>query len=273
MDLAGRISVVTGAGSGLGRALARELAAARALPVVVDLREERVRRMLEELRPSSPAAAGWSCDIGDRARVGAVFAEIGERFGRIDLLVNCAGRSLLKPFLDTTDEEIDWVLGPNLLGVVHCIRAAAPWMRSGGRIVNVTSVSGRVATPGEAFYSAAKAGVVSLSESLAAELASRGIGVTVVLPGEMSTALFDEHPSWQQRPDFQRRMEIPPERVAAAILRAVRHERFEVVVPRWMRWSLRLQRLAPRLFRRGVKRFYWDPLEARLRSAADERPT
>ena len=95
-------------------------------------------------------------------------------------------------------------------------------MSRGSRIVNVTSVSGRVPTPGEAFYSACKAAVVSLSEALEAELAGRGIGVTVVLPGEMSTALFAEHPSWERRPAFQRRMEIPPERVAEAIVRAVR---------------------------------------------------
>src|SRR5439155_508066 len=129
----------------------------------------------------------------------------------------------------------------------------------GSRIVNVSSVSGRIPTPGEAFYSACKAAVVSLSEALAAELASRGIGVTVVLPGEMSTALFAEHPSWERRPDFQRRMDIPPERVADAIARALRKDRFEVVEPASMRAALLVQRAAPRLFRRGVAR-YWPAL-------------
>jgi NAD(P)-dependent dehydrogenase (short-subunit alcohol dehydrogenase family) len=196
--------------------------------------------------------------------VDETFAEIGTRFGHVDLLVNCAGRSMLRAFLDMSDDDLDWVLGPNLLGVVYTIRAAARLMPPGSRIVNVTSVSGRVPTPGEAFYSAAKAGVVSLSESLAAELATRGIGVTVALPGEMSTALFAEHASWELRPDFQRRMELPPEQVARAIMRAVRADRFEVVAPAYMRAVLLLQRLAPGLFRRGVGRYYARLVEPRI---------
>ena len=87
-------------------------------------------------------------------------------------------------------------------------------------------------------------------------LEGRGIRVTVAFPGEMSTGLFAEHPSWERRPDFQRRMEVPPERVARAILRAVRGDRFEVVAPLTMRLPLLLQRMAPRFFRRGVARFY-----------------
>jgi NAD(P)-dependent dehydrogenase (short-subunit alcohol dehydrogenase family) len=176
---------------------------------------------------------------------------------------------MLKPFLEMTDNDLDWVLGPNLLGVVYCIRAAVPWMPPGSRIVNVSSVSGRVPTPGEAFYSAAKAGVVSLSEALESEFHGRGIGVTSVHPGEMSTGLFAEHPSWERRPDFQRRMEIPPEQVARAILRAVERERFEVTVPLQMRLVLLLQRVAPGLFRRGVKRFYRKVLEPLISERAE----
>jgi len=264
MKLQGAIAVITGGGSGLGAALARELAAAGAVPVILDLRTERVAQVVRELEGAGAPAAGWVCDVGARAQVASTFGEIGVRFGRVDLLVNCAGRSLLRAFLDMTDDDIDWVLGPNLLGVVYTIRAAARLMPPGSRIVNVTSVSGRVPTPGEAFYSAAKAAAVSLSESLTAELATRGIGVTVVLPGEMSTALFAEHPSWELRPDFQRRMEQPPERVAKAIVRAVRTGRFEVVAPAYMRVVLLLQRIAPGLFRRGVGRYYTRLVEPRI---------
>jgi len=263
MQLHGAVAVVTGGGSGLGEALARRLAAAGARLAVVDLRAERAERVAAELRRGGCDAADLAVDVGERAAVARAFAAIGERFGRVELLANCAGRSMLVPFLEMTDADLDWVLGPNLLGVVHCIRAAVPLMPRGSRIVNVSSVSGRIPTPGEAFYSACKAAVVSLSEALAAELASRGIGVTVVLPGEMSTALFAEHPSWERRPDFQRRMDIPPERVADAIARALRKDRFEVVEPASMRAALLVQRAAPRLFRRGVAR-YWRALEPRL---------
>ncbi len=264
MKLEGAIAVVTGGGSGLGAALSRELAAAGAVPNILDLRPERVEQVVCELERTGATAAGWACDVAAREQVETTFAAIGARFGRVDLLVNCAGRSMLRRFLDMTDEDLDWVLGPNLLGVVYTIRAAARWMPRGSRIVNVTSISGRVPTPGEAFSSAAKAGVVSLSESLTAELATRGIGVTVVLPSEMSTALFAEHASWELRPDFQRRMEQPPERVARAIMRAVRSGRFEVVAPGYMRAVLLLQRIAPALFRRGVGRYYTRLVEPRI---------
>ncbi len=220
--------------------------------------------MVAELRPRQPASAGWVCDIADRGWVSSTFDGIGNRYGRVDLLVNCAGRSMLRPFLEMSDEDLDWVMGPNLLGVVHCIRAADPWLADGGRIVNIASVSGRVPTPGEAFYSAMKAAVVSLGESIEAELASRRIGITTVLPGEMSTALFDAHDSWELRPDFQRNLEVPPERVARAIVRGIRRGRAQVVAPASMRAVLLLQRLAPRLFQIGVNRFYRRVFEPRL---------
>ncbi len=261
MRLAGAIAVVTGGGSGLGAALMRLLAREGARPVVVDLRAERVHELARE---GGPAVSGFTCDVADRSRVGEVFAEIGTRLGRVDLLVNCAGRSMLVPFLAMSERDLEWVLGPNFFGVVNTIRAAVPWMPRGSRIVNVTSVSARIPTPGEALYSAAKAAVASLSEALDAELEGRGIRVTVALPGEMSTGLFAEHPSWSRRPDFQRRMEVPPERVARAILRAVRRDRFEVVAPLTMRLPLLLQRMAPRFFRRGVTRFYRRVCEPRI---------
>lgn len=264
MELQGAVTVITGGGSGLGAALAREIALVGAAPVILDLRRDRVEQVVGELERAGAKAAGWVCDVARREQVESTIGEIGARFGRIDLLINCAGRSMFRRFLDMTDDDLAWVLGPNLLGVVHTIRAAVRFMPRGSRIVNVTSVSGRVPTPGEAFYSAVKAAVVSLSESLEAELACRGIGVTVVLPGEMSTALFAEHSSWELRPDFQRRMEQPPEHVARAIMRAVRSGRFEVVAPRYMRAVLLLQRIAPGLFRHGVMRFYRRVFEPRI---------
>jgi 2-hydroxycyclohexanecarboxyl-CoA dehydrogenase len=263
VQLAGAVAVVTGGGSGLGEALVQRLARAGARPIIIDLRGDRAERVAAALRRDGYEAAALVADVGDRAAIEGTFGVIGERVGRVDLLVNCAGRSMLVPFVEMTDADLDWVLGPNFLGVVHCTRAAIPLMPRGGRIVNVTSISGRVPTPGEAFYSACKAAVVSLSESLEAELAGRGIGITVVLPGEMETALFAEHPSWERRLDFQRRMAVPPDRVAAAIVRAVRRDRFEVVDRVSMRAALLVQRAVPRLFRRGVAR-YWRALERRL---------
>lgn len=256
----GAVTVVTGGGSGLGAALVRRLANQGASLVIVDLRPDRVKQIIAEIGARGHSAFGWACDVADTDAVQKLFREVRDHFDRVDLLINCAGRSMLRSFLDMTDDDLKWVLGPNLYGVVNCIRAAVPMMPPGSRIVNVTSVSGRVPTPGEAYYSALKAAIVSLSESLNAELEGRGIGVTVVLPGEMSTALFDEHPSWERRPTFQRRMEIDPDPVARAILSGVRKGRFEVVRPRYMRAVFAVQRIARTPFRLGVAR-YWRKLE------------
>lgn len=261
------VAVITGGGSGLGEELALGLARCGARPVIVDLRPDRVERVVARLGEAGADAGGWACDVGKRDEVARVFSAVGRRFGRIDILVNCAGRSMLRPFLDMTDEDLDWVLGPNLLGVAYCIRSAVPWMPPGSRIVNVSSVSGAVPTPGEAFYSAAKAAVVSLSGSLEAELHGRGIGLTVVLPGEMSTALFAEHPSWRLRPAFQRGMEVAPARVARAVIRAIERGRGEVIVPWYMRLVVLLYRLGPRPFRWGVAVFYYRPLAERISTA------
>lgn len=143
-------------------------------------------------------------------------------------------------------------------------------MPRGSRIVNVTSMSGRVPTLGEAFYSAAKAGGVSLSESFTAELATRGIGVTLVLPSEMSTALFAEHASWGLRPDFQRRMEQPPEHVARAIIRFDRVDSRSspraTCAP-----SSSCTASPPGLFRRGVGRYYAKLVEPRIGPEGKQR--
>ena len=265
MKLEGAVSVVTGAGSGLGAALIHQLADAGVVPVVIDLRPERVQETVDAMKARGLEVRGWTCDVGLRDQVATTFEQIGSHFQRIDLLVNCAGRSMLVPFLDMSDEDLDWIAEPNFWGVVNCTRAAVRWMPSGSRIVNVSTVSAGIPTPGEAFYSAAKASVASLTQSLQSELRSRGIALTHVLPGEMSTALFSEHASWELRPAFQRRLEIPPERVAARIVRAVLRDRAEVVVPWHMRVPLFLNRLFPRLWRRWMYWSYYRRLEPRIR--------
>ena len=116
MNLEGAVAVVTGGGSGLGAALVRCLADAGAVPVILDVKAARVEQVLEEIRGEQPSAAGWTCDVGERDQVADTFAAINGRFGRIDLLVNCAGTSMLRPFLEMTEADLDWIARPNHLG-------------------------------------------------------------------------------------------------------------------------------------------------------------
>ena len=255
------VCVVTGGGSGLGACLVKMLAKRGAKIIILDLRKDRMDESLVELHEQGIDAMAWECDVADREKVKQIFQKIVDRFGQIDLLINCAGRSLLVPFMDMTDEEMDWVTAPNLFGVINCIRAAVPSMPQGSRIINITSVSGKVPTPGEAHYSAMKMAIASLTESLQIEFKRRGIGMMAVFPGEMTTGLYAEHASWEKRPDFQRNMEVPPEVVAGAVIKGIEKNKTQVTSPFSMAASMVVYRFFPKLFQKGVERIYYKPIE------------
>jgi 3-oxoacyl-[acyl-carrier protein] reductase len=197
MSLEGRVALVTGAGRGgrgIGRGIALALAAAGA-DVAITARTniadaEAVAADVAALGRRSLAIA---CDVADAASVDACFAQLIDAWGRLDILVNNAGITKDTLLLRMGEDDWDRVLDTNLKGSFLCLRAAAKRMikQKYGRIVNITSVNGQVGSPGQANYSASKAGLIGLTKTAARELASRGITVNAVAPGFIETQMTD----------------------------------------------------------------------------------
>ena len=185
MQLAGRNAIVTGAARGIGAAVARAYAREGAGVAVVDLDLDEARRVADGIRAAGGRAAGFGCDVADRAAVAAMAAEAAGALGPIDVLVNNAG--VIRPaMLDKmTAEQWTAVLRVHLDGSFHCLQAVVPGMkaRGFGRIVNVTSSAGVLGTIGQINYSSAKAGILGLTKSAARELAKHGVVVNAIAPG------------------------------------------------------------------------------------------
>ncbi|MDA0214487.1 MAG: 3-oxoacyl-[acyl-carrier-protein] reductase [Planctomycetota bacterium] len=192
-----RVAIVTGASRGIGRAIAIRLA--------TDGRHlvgfARNAEQLEELRVEITSAGGscemHSCDVGDGAALATAIEEVAERLGRLDIMVNNAGITRDGLILRMSDEDFDDVLRINLRSAfVACRTAARPMMRGRfGRIVNIGSVSGIMGNAGQANYSAAKAGLIGLTKSIAKELGGKGITANVVAPGFIDTDMTSSLPA------------------------------------------------------------------------------
>jgi 2-hydroxycyclohexanecarboxyl-CoA dehydrogenase len=186
--LDGKIAIVTGAGQGIGKAIAGRLAADGATVVVTDLDEATAT----ETAGGLPGAVAISADVTDRQRVQVMVDEVVQQFGRIDILVNNAGWDKASPFIDSDPADWDRAIAVNLYGVLNTARAVLPVMAEQGRgaVVNLGSDAGRVGSSGEAVYSAAKGGVIAFTKSLAREMARHQVRVNCVCPGPTDTALF-----------------------------------------------------------------------------------
>ncbi|MFD6417802.1 SDR family oxidoreductase [Streptomyces sp. NPDC060194] len=256
----GRLVLVTGAASGIGRATALAFAAAGARVVVVDRNAEGARRTAE-LALSAGASGAWAetVDVGDEQAMEKLAERTERDHGVVDVLVNNAGVAVAGPFLDTSTEEWASLLDVNLWGVIHGCRIFGRRMAArgeGGHIVNVSSLAGYQPSAVLPAYSTSKAAVLMLSECLRAELAPLGIGVSAVCPGFVSTGIVDgarfagagleEELRRRERSScLLRRRKYPPERVASAILRAVDGDRAVVPVTWEARAGLMLGRVLP----------------------------
>jgi 2-hydroxycyclohexanecarboxyl-CoA dehydrogenase len=188
MGLNDKIAIVTGAGQGIGRAIAEKLAAEGATVVVTDLVERSAIETAEGLR----GAVALGVDVTDRRGVQAMADQVARLFGRIDVLVNNAGWDKASPFVDSEPDDWDRAIAVNLYGALHTCKAVLPIMaaQGSGAVVNLGSDAGRVGSSGEAVYSAAKGGVIAFTKSLAREMARHQVRVNCVCPGPTDTALF-----------------------------------------------------------------------------------
>ena len=189
--LEGRVTLVTGAGRGIGRAIALRLASEGARVAVTDLDESTAQATAAEI---GEGAIGLRMDVTDPVAVRAAVKETESALGPLDVLVSNAGWDKVEPFLKSTEETWEKILAINLKGYLNCAKAVLPGMveRGHGRIVSISSDAGRVGSTGEAVYSAAKGGVIAFSKTLAREMARYQINVNVVCPGPTNTPLFSE---------------------------------------------------------------------------------
>jgi uncharacterized protein len=241
----GKIAVVTGASSGIGAEIARDLARAGWRCVLIARREDRLRAVAEETGGEIEV-----CDVADRPAVEATAARVLERHPQIGLLVNNAGIAGRASFLDADPSVIEEVIRVNYLGGVWCLRAFLPGLEAAAPadVVNIVSVAGDVAFPPSGPYSASKHAQLAFSRATAAQLRRRRIRVHTVKPGFVETEGFPQ--SWLPR--AVRRIVVGPETVAAHVLASLEHSRGETSVPRYYGIAGRLQALIPNSFARAL---------------------
>jgi NAD(P)-dependent dehydrogenase (short-subunit alcohol dehydrogenase family) len=191
LDISDRVAVVVGGTSGLGRSLAIGLAEAGAHVVATGRREDLVAEVASRIRALGRNTLEQSADVGQRASLEALREAVLSRFGRVDILLNAAGRTMKAPTLDLSDEDWAGILDTNLAGTMRACQAFyEPLKATGrGRIINIASLSSFVGFYEVAAYSASKAGVISLTQSLAIEWARDHINVNAIVPGVFPTEL------------------------------------------------------------------------------------
>lgn len=189
LGLRDKVAVVTGAGSGIGQAIARSLASEGVRVVVTDVQGDTAAATATAVQSQGGTALGLALDVTNYAQAQAMVQQVVERFGRIDVLVNCAGAWRVNLFVDS--EPADWAFEVNVcfMGVVHCTRAVLEPMiaQQRGKIVNIASDAGRVGEVRQAVYSGAKAAVIGFSKAVAKEVGRYNIHVNCVCPGFTKT--------------------------------------------------------------------------------------
>lgn len=189
-DLSGKTALVTGATGGIGGAIARALHAQGATVGISGTKREKLDALAGEL---GTRVNVLPCDLADRAAVGKLVGEADAALGRVDILVNNAGVTKDNLFMLLKDDDWDRILAINLTSAFTLCRAAVRGMikRRTGRIINIASVSGIIGNPGQANYSASKAGMIGMTKSLAREVAPRGVTANCIAPGFISTPMTD----------------------------------------------------------------------------------
>ncbi|MBI3783579.1 MAG: SDR family oxidoreductase [Deltaproteobacteria bacterium] len=227
-SIAGKVAIVTGAASGMGRATAHLFADEGAKVAAIDRHAEGVASVVREITDAGGRAAAWSADVTDSANLKRIVGAVAGRFGGIDILVNNAGVSMPAPIdSDGFDEAWTQTLAVNLSAHAQLIRACLPHLRAkgAGRIVNIASTEGLGATAYISAYTSSKHGVIGLTRALAVELGAQGVTVNCVCPGPIHTGMTAIIPDDAKTKFARRRVPLrrygDPEEVAHATLSLV----------------------------------------------------
>ncbi|HEX6476987.1 MAG TPA: SDR family NAD(P)-dependent oxidoreductase [Acidimicrobiales bacterium] len=260
--------LVTGAASGIGRATALAFARAGAPVLAVDIDDAGARVTAGDCSAIGPPADAFGVDVADRGAMTELAEKVHGVHGPLEVLVNNAGVGMSARFLDMEPSDWEWILGINLMGVIHGCQAFGPAMVAHGRghVVNMASGLAYTTTANESGYVTSKAAVLAFSRCLRADWHRQGVGVSVICPGIVNTAIISRarfrgaDPAQVRRlATMFRRRNYPPSRVAAAILAAIEHDRAVVPVSPEAKLGWALHRLLPisvsdRLARVGVGR-------------------
>lgn len=273
--LDGRIAVVTGAAHGIGAAVAEALAAQGCDLALVDVDAQGLESTARRVEEMGRQVSRHRVDVAHRAAMERLPGEVVARHGAVHVLVANAGVVVSKTLEEQSFDDLDWVIGTNLWGVLHACKVFLPHLVAAdeGHIVTVSSMLAQVCTPRYASYCATKAAIRAFSESLAAELAPTRVGVSCVFPGTVRTNIVQAARVADERgrPNTQRRMDrygTPPEKVAGRIVGAIRRGEFHVVVGAEARVTDWLKRLAPEATARFIARSYRKRMERRQRRSA-----
>jgi short-subunit dehydrogenase len=273
LKLKGRTAVVTGAAGGIGRAIAVSLARRGCHLALADIDHAALAHSAAEIRGNHTQddirISRHHIDISDRAAVSALPTQVTAQHGGVDVVVNNAGVALGGTFLEVAESDFDWLFGINFWSVVQMTRAFLPLLQKSeeARLVNISSLFGLIAAPGQTAYCASKFAVRGFSEALRYELAGTRIGVTVVHPGGVATSIaknarvpssLSEEEVAKRRKFFDSALIMPPEIAGEIIVRGVENRKPRILVGRDAKYAALVERLMPVTYwnwlRKGAKR-------------------
>ncbi|NHN30280.1 SDR family NAD(P)-dependent oxidoreductase [Paenibacillus agricola] len=253
MMLSGKVVVVTGASSGIGAAMVKELSKRGAIPILMARSEDKLGGIAAELAGEHGL---YPLDVTSNKQVQDTMASVINRFGRIDVLINNAGYGVFDKLTDASVDEMSEMMNVNYMGTVRCIKAVLPAMLEArsGHIINIASLAGKIGSAKSSGYSATKHAVLGFTNSLRQELMGTGVKLSAINPGPIDTPFFDRaDPSGQYIKNIKWFM-LKPEKVVGTIIRTIERGTPEVNMPWVAGFGAKFAILFPRIFEKVAYR-------------------